>query len=253
MSDQTETTEREDGRSLGRMRPVKILRGPLRLPMGSAWIRVGDTQVLCSVTVEDRLPHWLRGKGHGWVTAEYGMLPGSVPERASRGRTSGRSSEIQRLIGRCLRSVVEVDMLGDRTMTVDCDVLEADGGTRVAAITGAWVALYDAFEQMRAKKIIRKDPLKGQVAAVSVGLVSGVGMLDLAYGEDAAAQLDLNVVGTVDGKFVEVQGAAEGDPFEEAQMRMLLRLSRRGLTKMFRAQERAINESRVGKFEFKRR
>jgi ribonuclease PH len=235
------------------MRPVKILRGVARHAEGSAWIRVGNTQVLCTASVEERLPYWLRGKGHGWVTAEYGMLPRSVPDRSPRGKVSGRSSEIQRFIGRCLRAVVALDGLGDRQITVDCDVLDADGGTRVASLTAAWVALHDAFEQMRNAGALAHDPLKGQVAAISVGLVDSIGMLDLSHSEDARAQLDLNVVGTLDGKFVEVQGAAEGDPFDEAQMRMLLRLARRGLTKMFRAQEKAIASPRAGGFDLVRR
>ena len=235
------------------MRPVKILRGLARQADGSAWIRVGETQVLCAVTVESRLPHWLRGKGHGWVTAEYGMLPRSVPDRMARGRMGGRSAEIQRLIGRSLRAVTNLNLLGDRTVTVDCDVLDADGGTRVAAITAGWVALFDAFERIRGNGGLKEDPLKGRVAAVSVGLVDGIGMLDLSHPEDARAQLDLNVVGTDDGRFVEVQGAAEGDPFEEAEMRMLLRMARRGLARMFRAQDRAISAPPAGRFDLVRR
>jgi ribonuclease PH len=183
---------------------------------------------------------WLRGRGHGWVTAEYGMLPASVPERAARGRTSGRTFEIQRLIGRGLRAVVDLAALGERTLMVDCDVLEADGGTRVASLTGGWVALHEACAMLREKGKLTGDPIKGQVAAVSVGLVDGSGMLDLSHKEDSRAQLDLNVVGLTDGRFVEVQGAAEGDPFEEAEMRKLIRIARRGLVQMHRAQQAAL-------------
>jgi ribonuclease PH len=222
------------------MRPVKILRGVLFHAEGSAWIRLGRTQVLCAVTVEEKVPSWMRGKGRGWVTAEYGMLPRSVPDRAARGRTSGRTFEIQRLIGRGLRAGVDLRALGERTLTIDCDVLEADGGTRVASLTGAWVALHDACAALRERGRITSDPIRSQVAAVSVGLVDGVGMLDLSHLEDSRAQVDLNVVGTADGKFVEVQGAAEGDPFEESDIRSLLKIARRGLTQMLRAQKAAL-------------
>jgi ribonuclease PH len=231
---------RADGRGLARMRPVKIVRGVLMHAEGSAWIRLGRTQVLCAVTVDERVPGWMRGRGRGWVTAEYGMLPRSVPERAARGRTSGRSFEIQRLIGRGLRAVVDLARLGDRTLTVDCDVLEADGGTRVASLTGAWVALHEACARLLSQGKLTSDPIVSRVAAVSVGLVDGVGMLDLSHMEDSRAQLDLNVVGTGDGRFVEVQGAAEGAPFEESDLRALMRLARRGLAQMLRAQDLAL-------------
>jgi ribonuclease PH len=233
--------ERADGRKANAVRKVQIIRGAARLADGSAWIRLGNTQVLCTVTVDDRLPNWMRGtKGQGWITAEYGMLPRAVPERAARGRVSGRSFEIQRLIGRCLRAAVDLRAVGERLITVDCDVLDADGGTRVASITGGWVALYDCFERMRAAKQIRHDPLKGRIAAVSVGLVDGAGLLDLCHSEDSRAQVDLNIVGTLDGKLVEIQGAAEGEPFEESDVRQLIKIARRGLATMFRAQEKAI-------------
>jgi ribonuclease PH len=237
------------------MRPIKILRGLLRHAEGSAWIRVGNTQVLCAATVEEKLPAWLRGRGrgHGWVTAEYGMLPRSVPERIQRGRVSGRASEIQRLIGRSLRAAIDMERMPEVTMTVDCDVLEADGGTRVAAITAGWVAVYDALETLREDRRFAEDLLKGQLAAISVGLVDGVGMLDLSHPEDARAQVDLNVVGTADGRFVEVQGTAEGDPFDETQMKMLLRMARRGLARMFRAQERATAQPRAAGFDMVRK
>lgn len=233
--------QRVDGRKATALRKVQIVRGVSRLAEGSAWIRLGNTQVLCTVSVDEKLPNWMRGtKGQGWITAEYGMLPRSVPERAARGRVSGRSFEIQRLIGRCLRASVDLGAMGERMLTVDCDVLDADGGTRVASITAGWVALYDCFERLRERKLLKADPLKGRVAAVSVGLVDGVGLLDLCHSEDSRAQVDLNIVGTQDGKLVEIQGAAEGEPFEESDVRQLIRIARRGLAGMFRAQEKAI-------------
>jgi ribonuclease PH len=253
MSANEKKSVRADGRSATRMRPVKVLRGILRHAEGSSWIRVGETQVLCAATVEEKLPSWLRGRGHGWVTAEYGMLPRSVPDRAARGRVSGRSSEIQRLIGRSLRAVTDLEKMPDLTITVDCDVLEADGGTRVAAVTAGWVALHDAFDGMRSDGYLDENPLKGQVAAISVGLVGGSGLLDLSHVEDAKAQVDLNVVGTADGRFVEVQGTAEGDPFDEAQMKMMLKMARRGLTRMFKAQERALALPRASGFDLVRK
>lgn len=236
---------RGDGRSAARLRPVTIRRGVLRLAEGSAWIRLGNTQVLCAVTVEEKLPPWMRAKGAqgGWVTAEYGMLPRSVPDRAQRGKTSGRAYEIQRLIGRCLRASVDRKALGERTITVDCDVLEADGGTRVAAITAGWVALQDCFGRLRAAGRLTGDPMKCQIAAVSVGLVGGEGLLDLCHEEDSRAQVDLNIVGTSDGRLVEIQGAAEGDPFEEREIARLIKIARRGLKGMFRAQDRALAQA----------
>ncbi len=231
---------RADGRPANRIRPVRIVRGVLRHAEGSAWIRVGNTQILCAATVDEKLPGWLRGKGHGWVTAEYGMLPRSVPERAQRGRVSGRSFEIQRLIGRSLRAVTDLTAMGEITITIDCDVLDADGGTRVASITAGWIALHDCFERLRGIGRIARDPLKDRVAAVSVGLVDGRLLLDLSHPEDARAQVDLNIVGTGDGRLVEVQGAAEGEPFDESDLRSLMRIARRGLAAMLRAQEKAL-------------
>jgi len=238
---------REDGRTAARLRPIKIVRGVLRHAEGSAWIRLGRTQVLCAVTVEDKLPPWMRGRqqarGRGWITAEYGMLPRSVPERAARGRVSGRSFEIQRLIGRSLRAVTDLDAIGERTFIIDCDVLEADGGTRVASVTGAWIALSDAIDRLRAEGRLPQsgpEPRKGRVAAVSVGLVDGRPLLDLCHTEDMRAQVDLNVIGASDGRMVEIQGATEGEPFEEKELPRMLRLGRRGLAAMFRAQERAL-------------
>ncbi len=240
MKHDPEPVIRADGRTTTRIRPVKIVRGVVRHAAGSAWIRLGNTQVVCAATVDERIPHWLRGRGKGWVTAEYGMLPCCVPERAARGRVSGRSFEIQRLIGRSLRAVVDLAALGERQIIVDCDVIDADGGTRVASITAGYVALHDCLENLRASKRIASLPLKDRVAAVSVGLVDGLGMCDLSHHEDSRAQLDLNVVGTLSGRLVEVQGAAEGEPFEEKDLHMLMRIARRGLSAMLRAQERAL-------------
>jgi len=241
-AEQKNDVRRVDGRAATRLRPVRIVRGVLRHAEGSAWIRLGNTQVLCAVTVEEKVPSWMRGRGRGWVTAEYAMLPRSGVERTPRARVSGRSFEIQRLIGRSLRAATDLAALGERTLTVDCDVLEADGGTRVAAITAGWVALHEAFAWMRAARAgsLARDPLKARVAAVSVGLVDGTGLLDLCHEEDSRAQVDLNLVGTNDGRLVEIQGATEGEPFEEGHVRSLLRIGRRGLAGMFRAQERAL-------------
>lgn len=236
---------RADGRAADKPRPVKIVRGVLRHAEGSALIRVGATQVLCAVTIEEKLPQWMRAggqRGRGWITAEYGMLPRSVPERVDRGRVSGRVFEIQRLVGRSLRAVFDLKALGERTFTIDCDVLEADGGTRVASVTGAWVALNDAIERLRADGRLSKspDPRRGRVAAVSVGLVEGIPLLDLCHAEDMRAQVDLNVIGSSDGRLVEIQGAAESEPFEEEEIPRMLKLARRGLEAMFKAQDRAL-------------
>jgi ribonuclease PH len=234
---------RDDGRTDAKMRPVKIVRGVLKHAEGSSWIRLGGTQVLCAVTVEEKLPPWMRGQhGRGWITAEYGMLPRSVPERAARGRVSGRTFEIQRMIGRSLRAAIDLTLLGERTFTVDCDVLEADGGTRTASVTAAYVALSDAIDTLHATNRLspKREPRLGRVAAVSVGLVDGRPVLDLCHHEDMRAQLDLNVVGSSNGKLVEIQGAAEGEPFEERDLPRMLRMARRGLRVMFLAQERAL-------------
>lgn len=240
MSAEMQSGKRADGRGAQQLRRIRIERGVLTHALGSALIRIGRTQVLCAATLDERAPVWLRGKGHGWVTAEYGMLPCAVPDRAARGRVSGRNFEIQRLIGRSLRAVVDLSALREWTITVDCDVLEADGGTRVASITGGWVALHEAFEKLRAQGKIPSNPIKGRVAAVSVALVNGVPLIDPTHPEDSAAQLDLNVVGTEDGRLVEVQGAAEGEPFAEEDLRKMIRTGRRGLARLFRAQDAAL-------------
>jgi ribonuclease PH len=231
---------RADGRAAAQLRPVKIVPDYLKFAEGSVLIRVGDTRVICAVTIEDRVPGWLRGKGTGWVTAEYSMLPRAGTERsqreASAGRVGGRTHEIQRLIGRALRGVVDLSKLGERTVTVDCDVIQADGGTRTASITGAYVALARAL-----KKYGMAHLLTGQVAAVSVGLSGGTPLLDLNYGEDSTADVDFNVVMTDDERFVEVQGTAEHRAFDRAQMNQMIELAAAGIRQLFELQRAAID------------
>ncbi len=232
---------REDGRAPGQLRPVTISLGAQKWAEGSCVIRVGDTHVLCAATIEDRIPPHLRGKGTGWVTAEYNMLPRATSERSQRdsvkGRVGGRTHEIQRLIGRSLRGVVDTSALGERTVTVDCDVLQADGGTRTASITGGYVALALALRTRRLERA-----LVSQIAAVSVGLVTGAAYLDLDYSEDSRADVDFNVVGTDAGTYVEIQGTAEGKPFDRAQMDRLLGLADDGLRSLFAAQRAALEQ-----------
>ena len=229
---------RQDGRNPSQLRPVRIELDVQKWAEGSCLIRMGDTHVVCAATIEDRIPPHLRGKGTGWVTAEYSMLPRATSERTQReavkGRLGGRTHEIQRLIGRSLRGVVDTARLGERTVTLDCDVLQADGGTRTASITGGWVAL--------ALCLRRKGlgaALAGQVAAVSVGIIDGQPMLDLDYSEDSRAEVDLNVVGTDSGTYVELQGTAEGKPFDRAGLDRLLALGDAGLKQLFAAQKEA--------------
>jgi len=239
--------KRADGRNWDTLRPVKITPGFLAFAEGSALIEVGKTRVLCAVSVEERVPAFLRegGGGGGWVTAEYAMLPRSTVTRSQRessqGRVSGRSQEIQRLIGRSLRAVTEMSALGERTLIVDCDVVQADGGTRTAAITGSYVALYQALLNLANMGVISSVlPLKSAVAATSVGVVHGQRMLDLCYDEDFAAEVDFNVVMTSKGEFVEMQGTAEGKPFNKETVDVLLGLADKGIKELFQAQEAAI-------------
>jgi ribonuclease PH len=238
--------QRKDGRRHNEMRPVRITGKYLANPEGSALIELGNTVVLCAVSIEDRLPQFLRGTGSGWITAEYGMLPRSTatrtPREAVTGRQAGRSQEIQRLIGRSLRAVTNLDLIGERTFIVDCDVLQADGGTRTAAITGSFVALCQALGTLMAKGDVSSLPVKGAVAAASVGLVGDVALLDLCYEEDSQAEVDFNVVMTDDGRFVEVQGAAEGNPFSREMMDELLALAREGIQGLFKAQKQALGK-----------
>jgi ribonuclease PH len=238
---------RVDGRTADKPRPVKITRGVLKHAEGSALIQVGGTQVLCAVTIEDRLPPWMRAsgqKGRGWITAEYGMLPRSVPERAQRGRVSGRSFEIQRLIGRSLRAVIDLTALGEKLLTIDCDVLEADGGTRVASVTGAWVALDEAIERLMAEGRLPRtpDPRRARVAAVSVGLVEGRAALDLDYHEDFAAEVDMNIVMTGGGRYVEIQGTGEEATFSDRELSSLLSLARGGIEQLAALQKQALGK-----------
>jgi len=235
---------RAGGRGDAALRPVTIARGYTRHAEGSVLIGFGDTKVICTASVEDKVPSFLKGKGSGWLTAEYGMLPRSTHTRtdreAARGKQGGRTLEIQRLIGRSLRAVVDLAQLGERAIQVDCDVLQADGGTRTAAITGAFVAVYDALRWMQARQMISAMPVKSFVAAVSVGLHEGIARLDLDYAEDSSCQTDMNVVMTGEGAFVEVQGTAEGAPFTQAQMDRMLALARAGIGELIAHQRAAL-------------
>ena len=234
-------TPRPDGRKPEEMRPVSIEVGAQRNAEGSALISIGATRVLCAASIEERVPPFLKGSGSGWVTGEYGMLPRATHTRSAReaatGRQGGRTHEIQRLIGRSLRSVMELRGLGERTITLDCDVLEADGGTRCAAITGACVALALALVKLQRDGSISRWPLRETVAAVSVGVCAGQAVLDLAYAEDSEADVDCNIVGTASGDFVEIQGTAERRPFSQERLDELLKLARRGLDQLRQIQE----------------
>src|SRR5579864_5206021 len=235
---------RTDKRLAGEMRPVEIVTDYLATAEGSILIKVGNTQVLCAASVEDTVPPFLRNSGKGWVTAEYAMLPRATakrtPREVTKGRPSGRTHEIQRLIGRSLRSVVDMAALGERTVMLDCDVLQADGGTRTASITGAFVAMTMALQQLVQFKAIKAMPLRDYVAATSVGLVGGVPMLDLCYEEDSRADVDMNVVMTGGGKFIEVQATAEHAPFDDAQMSEMISLARTGIAQLVELQREAV-------------
>ena len=237
---------RVDGRAVDQLRPVTISRGWLDHAEGSVLVEFGRTRVLCAASFTEGVPRWKRGSGSGWVTAEYAMLPRSTNTRSDResvkGRLGGRTQEISRLVGRSLRAVVDHAALGENTVVLDCDVLQADGGTRTAAITGAYVALADAVEWARGKGLLRAgaEPLTGSVAAVSVGVVDGAALLDLCYEEDVRAETDMNVVMTGDGRFVEVQGTAEGEPFDRALLDQLLELAGTGCAELTAIQGRAL-------------
>ena len=237
---------RPSGRAPDELRQVRIQRAYTRHAEGSVRIDCGETVVLCTASVEDRVPHFLRNSGTGWVTAEYGMLPRSTGSRmrreASVGKQGGRTLEIQRLVGRSLRAVVDRAALGERTITVDCDVLQADGGTRTASITGAYVALVDACRWMQAQRMIAKDPLHGQVAAVSVGIYRNTPVLDLDYDEDSNAETDLNLVMNDGGGYIEVQGTAEGHAFRRDELDEMLRLGDKGIGELLAAQREALAE-----------
>jgi ribonuclease PH len=235
---------RPSKRAANEMRKVMFERGVARYAEGSCLVRFGDTHVLCAASLEEKPPPWLRGQGRGWVTAEYSMLPRATSTRTKRessiGRVSGRTQEIQRLIGRSLRAVVDLPRLGERQITIDCDVLQADGGTRTASITGAWIALRDCLNWMTQRSILRDSPLKDNVAAVSCGVVGGEAVIDLDYAEDSTAETDANFVMTGSGGLVEVQGSAEGAPFSEAELLQMIALARVGIGQLVGLQKAAI-------------
>ena len=236
---------RPSGRTPGQIRPITITRQYTAHAEGSVLIEFGDTKVICTATVEEGVPRFLKGQGKGWVTAEYGMLPRSTHTRMRReaagGKQGGRTMEIQRLIARSLRAAVDLAALGENTITIDCDVIQADGGTRTASITGACVALVDALSYMRAKDIIKMNPLKHMIAAVSVGIYQGQAIADLEYVEDSAAETDMNVVMTETGKLIEVQGTAEEEPFSFEEMQEMMQLAKHGINELFDAQKAALN------------
>jgi len=238
--------QRTDGRAGDELRPVEITLGYQAYAEGSALIELGNTKVLCAVSVEDRVPPFLKGQGGGWVTAEYGMLPRSTHTRTPRNpdRQAGRSQEIQRLIGRSLRAAIDLDALGERTFTVDCDVIQADGGTRTAAITGGYVALNHALSKLKKQGIYRAMPVKCAVAATSVGVVDRARLLDLCYEEDFRASVDFNVVMTDKGEFVELQGTAEGKPFSKETIDGLIALAEKGIKQLFEIQKKTLAELR---------
>ncbi len=240
---------RADGRGESELRPVQVTRDYIRHAEGSVLIEVGETRVLCTVTVEERVPQFLRDTGQGWITAEYGMLPRSTKARTPRegaGRSSGRTQEIQRLIGRSLRGVTHLSALRERTLVVDCDVIQADGGTRTAAITGAFIAVADALARLRENGLLREPPLRDFVAATSVGSLAGRTLLDLSYAEDSVAEVDMNVVMTGSGKFIEVQGTAEDTPFDRPRLDEMLALAAKGIAELVEIQKKLLGERILG-------
>ena len=235
---------RSDGRKPSQLRPLKITPSYIKTADGSVLIEMGDTRVICTAKLEERVPPFLRNSGKGWITAEYGMLPGSSQQRigreSSRGKVGGRTHEIQRLIGRSLRSVADLKSLGERSVWIDCDVIQADGGTRTASITGAYIALMEAVRVWRERGILSADPLKDAVAAVSIGIVDGKILLDLCYEEDSKADVDMNFVMTGSGKFIEVQGTAESAPFTKKQMERMAEIAHQGIKELLQAQKKVI-------------
>ncbi|GAB6107904.1 ribonuclease PH [Fusibacter bizertensis] len=236
------TMNRIDGRNNEMLRPVKITRNFIVHPAGAVLIEMGQTKVICTATIEEKVPSFLKGAGSGWVTAEYGMIPGSTGQRKSRNTKGidGRSQEIQRLIGRSLRAIVDLKKLGERTIWIDCDVIQADGGTRTASITGAFVALTDAVDKLISNGLLMESPLMTSVAAVSVGIVEGEPMLDLCYEEDSRAHVDMNLVMTGEGEYIEIQGTGEEKPFSRQQMNDLLALAEKGIIELIRHQNDAL-------------
>jgi ribonuclease PH len=238
---------RPSGRNPDQLRTIKLIRNYIKHPEGAVLVEFGDTRVLCTATVEDKAPRWIKGSGKGWVTAEYGMLPRSTGQRmnreAAQGRQGGRTMEIQRLIGRSLRAVVDLAALGERTITIDCDVIQADGGTRTASITGGYVALVDAIQHMRQRGTLNKNPIYGYVASVSVGIYQGAPVLDLDYAEDSNAETDMNVVMNDAGAFIEVQGTAEGHAFRMDELQAMLDLAKDGIATLIDYQRAALNNA----------
>lgn len=237
---------RKDGRENNELRKIRITRNFNKYAEGSCLIELGETKVICTATVEEKVPPFLKGKGSGWITAEYGMLPRScvqrVPRESVQGKVGGRTYEIQRLIGRSLRAVVEMEKLGERTLWIDCDVIQADGGTRTASITGGFVALSDCLERLRKKGIFPRLPLKDSVAATSVGICNGGFLLDLTYEEDSTAAVDMNVVMTGKGELIEIQGTAEKEPFSKKQMKELLSLAQNGISNLIDEQQKSLKK-----------
>ena len=241
---------RSDGRKANQLRPLSITSSYIKTADGSVLIEMGDTKVICTAKLEERVPPFLRNSGKGWITAEYGMLPGSsqvrVGRESSRGKIGGRTHEIQRLIGRSLRAIADLKSLGERTVGIDCDVIQADGGTRTASITGAYVALVEAVRRWRQRGVINVDPVKDFVAAVSIGMVDGKILLDLCYEEDSRAEVDMNYVMTGSGKFIEVQGTAESEPFTKRQMERMAEIAQQGIKELLKAQKKVITSSVAG-------
>ncbi len=240
--------ERIDNRMVDEIRPVKITPNYLLHPHGSVLIEMGLTKVICTAMVEERVPPFLKGKGSGWVTAEYGMMPGSTQQRkiraAAKGKIDGRSQEIQRLIGRSLRSIVELDKLGERTVWIDCDVIQADGGTRTASITGAYVALMLALEKIKADNLIDEIPVKDAVAAISVGIVKETPVLDLCYVEDSGAKVDMNLIMTGDGRFIELQGTGEEAPFTKDELTAMMEYGEKGIRELIEIQNEVLTSAK---------
>jgi len=237
---------RVDGRKKNQLRPVKISRGFIKHAEGSVLIEMGETKVVCTASLEERVPSFLKGKGKGWVTAEYSMLPRSTHERmareSARGKIGGRTHEIQRLIGRSLRAVMDLEALGERTVWIDCDVIQADGGTRTASITGSFIALSDALSFAKKKELIKKKPLRDYLAAISVGKIDGEILMDLTYAEDSRAEVDMNFVMTGKGKFVEVQGTAETDPFNREELNRFVVMAQQGIKKLIQKEKKLIGD-----------
>jgi ribonuclease PH len=242
-----QTVTRPSGRAPDEKRDIRLSRHYTKYAEGSVLVEFGDTKVLCTASVEDRVPPFLKGKGSGWVTAEYGMLPRSTGMRmlreAARGGQGGRTQEIQRLIGRSLRAAVDLTALGERTITIDCDVIQADGGTRTASITGGFVALSDAVAGMLDKKLLASNPLHGSIASISVGIYRGIPVLDLDYAEDSTAETDMNVVMNDSGAFVEIQGTAEGHAFRNDELQAMLQLAQKGIEELIEQQRQALNQA----------